>query len=132
MILLRQGEHGLGEEGDGLDVHGELAGARAEEIAGDSDVVAEVEKLVELEGLVADGVFADVDLQPLAVLLELRESRLALRADGHDASGDGDIGARGLEIFGGGVVVAAADFRERVRRGERIGIRGLAEGLDLL
>jgi hypothetical protein len=31
-------------------------------VAGDADVVAEVEQLVELEGLLADVVFADVDL----------------------------------------------------------------------
>ena len=130
--LLGQREHGLGEEGDGLDVNGELAGAGAEEIAGDADVVAEVEELVEFEGLVADGVFADVDLEALAVLLELREAGLALGADGHDASGDGDVDALGFELLGRGVVVGAAEVGDRVGRGEGIGIGGLAEGLDLL
>ena len=49
VIFLRQGEHGLGEEGERLDVDGELAGAGAEEVAGDADVVAHVEQLVERE-----------------------------------------------------------------------------------
>ncbi len=65
VVLLRQGKHGLGEEGDAFR-RGRLARrAGAEEIAGDADVVAEVEQLVEVEGVLADGVFADVDLQAL-------------------------------------------------------------------
>jgi len=39
-------------------------------------VVAHVEELVEREALLADGVEADVDLQPLAVLLQRGESGL--------------------------------------------------------
>ena len=93
VVLFGQREHGLGEEGDGLDVDGQFAGAGSEQIAGDSDVVAEVEQFIEFEGLVADCVFANVDLQAHAVLLELRESRLALGADRHDASGDYDVDA---------------------------------------
>ena len=61
-----------------FDVDAEFAGAGAEEIAGDADVVAEVEQLVEREALFADGVEADVDLQPLAALLEVREAGFAL------------------------------------------------------
>ena len=69
-------------------MNGEFAGASAEEMADDADVVAEVEELVEGEGVFADVVFADVDLHALAALLELGEAGLALDADGHDASGD--------------------------------------------
>ncbi len=105
VVLVGQGEHGLGEEGDagllgrGGDVDGELAGAGAHEVAADADVVAEVEELVEGEGVLADVVFADVDLEALAVLLELGEAGLALEADGHDASGDGDFFAVGFELL---------------------------------
>ncbi len=63
--LLGQCEHGLGEECELLDVDGQLAGAGAEEIAGDADVVAEVEQLVERKALLADGVEAHVNLQAL-------------------------------------------------------------------
>ena len=59
-----------------LDVDGEFAGAGAEEVAADADVVAEVEELVEGEGLLADVVFADVDLEALAVLLDLAKPAL--------------------------------------------------------
>ncbi len=77
--------------GAGADVDGELAGAGAEEVAVDADVVAEIEQLVEGEGGVADGIFADVDLEPLPAALELGEAGLALGADGHEAAGDADV-----------------------------------------
>ena len=64
-------------------------------MAADADVVAEVEQLVEGEGGLADVVFADVDLEALAALLELREAGFALDADGHDAAGDGDFDGLG-------------------------------------
>ena len=89
--LLGQGQQVFAEEGDLLDVDAEFAGAGAEQISADADVVAEVEQFVELESLVADGIFLDVDLQPLAALLEVGESGLAHEADRHDASGDADI-----------------------------------------
>ncbi len=122
VVLVGQGQHGLGEEGEGsvacgggADVDGELAGAGAEEVAADADVVAEVEELVEGEGVftllggAAYVVLADVDLEALAALLELREAGFALGADGHDAAGDGDFDAGGFELLagdgrGGGVV----------------------------
>src|ERR1700721_765317 len=107
MKFIGQGEHGLGEEGEGgffrgalADVDGQLAGAGAEEVAADADVVAEVEEFVEGEGGVADVVLADVDLEALAALLELREAGLALDADGHDASGEGDVDGVGVELLG--------------------------------
>ena len=88
--FFRQREHGLGEEGESLNVDCELSSPGAEEIAGDADVVAEVEEFVEREGLFADGVLADIDLQPLAALLEGGKAGFALGANGHDASGDSD------------------------------------------
>ena len=133
MKFFRQGEHGLGEEGEALDVDGELAGAGAEEVAGDADVVAEVEQLVEREALLADGVEADVDLQALAVLLQGGKAGLALGADGHDAAGDGDGDAVGFELLG---VRSASHFARTcgngVRGRELVGIGGLAQLLDFL
>ena len=81
VVLVGQREHGLGEEGEVRDVDGELAGARAEEMAADADVVAEIEELVERETLLADGVKADVNLQALALLLEGGKAGFALSSD---------------------------------------------------
>ncbi len=142
VVLVGQGEHGLGEEGEVRDVDGELAGAGAEEVAADADVVAEVEQLVEGEGVLADVVLADVDLEALAALLELGEAGLALNADGHDAAGDADLdgGGRGIRVFGVHLVVGRADLGDGVAGGVAVGIGGLgvaeagllAEGGDLL
>ncbi len=142
VVLVGQGEQGLGEEGELADVDGELAGAGAEEVADDADVVAEVEELVEGEGVFADVVLADVDLHALARLLELGEAGLALDADGHDASGDadGDGRGRGLELFGGEGVEGGAELGDGVAGGVGVGVGGLglveagflSEGGDLL
>jgi len=110
-------------------VEGELAGAGAHEVAADADVVAEVEELVEREEVFADVVFADVDLEALAVLLEGGEAGFALDADGHDAAGDGGFEVRGFEVFGGeGVAVLVltegAEVGDGVGEGEGVGVFG--------
>ena len=132
-----------GQVGHGGGVEGELAGAGAHEEAADADVVAEVEELVEVEEVFADVVFADVDLEALAVLLELREAGFALDADGHDAAGDGGFDVHALELFGGEVLAEwrGARGRSAVKRKElgylasvvrerRVG--GAGEGGDLV
>jgi hypothetical protein len=111
-------------------------------MAADADVVAEIEKLVEGEGVFADVVLSDVDLEALAALLELRESGLALDADGHDAACDRDLDgmSRGFELFGGEGVVGSPQLGDGVGGGVVVGIRGFgvreavlfAESSDLL
>ena len=123
-------------------MHCELAGACAEEVPAHADVVAQIEKFVESESLFADIVLANVDLEALAALLELREASFALNADGHDATGDGDFDGmrRGLELLGGKGAVGDAELRNGVGGGVVIGIGGfgvtkavgLAESSDLL
>jgi hypothetical protein len=105
-------------------------------------VVAEVEELVEREGVFSDVILADVDLEALAALLKLSEASFALNADGHDATGDGDFDGmrRGLELLGGKGAVGDAELRNGVGGGVVIGIGGfgvakavgLAESSDLL
>ncbi len=148
VVLVGQGEHGLGEEGDGravadfFDMDGEFAGASAEEMAADADVVAQVEELVQRERVFADVVLADVDLEALATLLELRESGFPLNTDRHDAAGDADVDGcwGGFELFGGEGVVGGAELGDGVGGGVAVGIRSfgvgeavrLTEGGDLL
>ncbi len=98
--FLRQRKQVLHQEGDLLDVNGELAGAGAEEIALHPDVVAEVQQLIKREALLADRVQAHVNLQPLAMLLQMGKPRLALQADGHQPAGHGDRGALRLQVPG--------------------------------
>ena len=130
--LLRQRQHGLGEEGEALNVDGELAGAGAEQVARGADVVAHVEQFVEREALLADRVQADVNLQPLAALLQGGEAGLALGADGHDAPGNSHRYAVGLKLFCLRLAPLGAHFRHGVRGRELVGIGWLAELLDFL
>ena len=106
-------------------MQGELAGTGAHEVAADADVVAEVEELVEVEEVFTDVVLADVDLEALAVLLDLGEAGFALDADGHDAAGDGGFEVHALEVFGGEVFAEGAKFGDRGSEGEAVGILSL-------
>ena len=95
-------------------------------IARHADVVAQVEQLVERESLLAHRVEPHVDLQPRALLLQRRKSRLALRANGHDAAGHGHRLALGLKLFAGRLVPLGAHLGQRSRRcalrgGNRLG-----------
>ena len=109
--LLGQRQQVFAEERDLLYVDGEFAGAGAKQISADADVVAEVEQLVELETRVADGVFLDVNLQALAVLLQVREAGLAHEADRHDASGNAHVDARLFQFFAGLLGVVRQNLR---------------------
>ena len=129
--LLRQRQHGLGQEGQPLHVDGQLAGPGAEQVARHADVVAQVEQLVERKALLAHRVQADVDLQPLAVLLQRGKAGLALGADGHDAPGDGHRDAVGLQLLGLRLAPLGAHRGNGVRGRELVGIGRLAQLLDL-
>ena len=85
-MLTGEREHGLREERQRFDVHRQFAGAGAEEIAGDADVVAQVEELIERESLFAHRVEPHVDLEALSLLLQGSKPGFALRANGHNAS----------------------------------------------
>jgi len=106
---------------------GELAGPGAEDIAGDTDVVSQVQQLVEVKALLSHGVEADVDLQPFAALLQLGKTGLALGADGHDASGDLDHGPLRVEHFGGDISELLPHLREGVGGEKLVGVGLLAE-----
>ena len=87
------------EESDLFHVDGEFAGAGAEQVSADADVVAEVEQFVEFESLVADCIFLDVNLQLLAALLQVSESGFAHEANGHDASGDAHVDCATVRVL---------------------------------
>src|ERR1700731_1886016 len=78
----------------------EFAGTSAKQISADSDVITEVEQLPEFVSGSSDGVFLDIKLQPLGVLLQVSESGLAHQADRHDASRDANSHARRFQFLG--------------------------------
>jgi hypothetical protein len=103
-------------------MHGELAGPGAEDVAGNPDVVSQVEQLVELEALLSDGIQTNVDLQPLTALLQLGKAGLALGADGHDAPGNRDHRPLRVQHFRRDLSELLAHFRNRVRSDKLVGV----------
>src|SRR5262244_1623554 len=113
-------------------MNSKLTGLGAEQISTDADVVAEVEQFVEFKALVADGVFFDVDLELLAVLLEMGKSCFAHQSNGHNATRNANVHARIFELFGGLFLVLADNLRDGMSKFVSGGIRRLAESFDLL
>ncbi len=130
--LLGQGKQVLYQERDLLDVYRQFVGTGAEEIAFHADVIAGVQQLVELKSLFANIVEPDIDLQPLAALLQMGKSSLSLYADGHQASGKADVHARRFEFGSGLGRIFLENLGNVVGGFVAIGIRRLPQRLDLL
>ena len=113
-------------------MNAQLASPSAEKISAGADVVAEVEQLIEFKSLFADRVFLHINLEPLAVLLQMREPRLAHEANGHDPSSYADVRSRGFELFAGLVRIFGQNLRQGVGKIVFCGICLLAESLNLL
>jgi len=120
--LLRQDLQRLGQQAQGIGAQGKLAGLGAEGDAGDANDIAEVELAKESEGLFADIVPSDIDLQATLAVLNLDKSGLAEIAPGHDPAGD-DI-ALIATFQGGGIIpfVGAGHLFRGVRHGKIVGV----------
>src|SRR5262249_60089021 len=131
--LLGQGPERLGQEREALDGDRQLAGPCAEHLAGYADEVAGVE-LDEPRVLVAEPVGARVELDPAGLVHEMREARLAVMANRHDAAGEARrpealqlLVVRVAEALG----EVARPVRHRVPAAEWIGTSG-AQRIELL
>ncbi len=85
--------------------NGELAAARAHDRARDADPIAHVKLLDAREGILADVVDADEELDEPGGVLETHEHDLALAANRHDAACDGDDVLGRLAVFELGVAL---------------------------
>ena len=88
--LLRQRVEALGQEGERVAEHGQLAGAGLEHRPRERGRVAEVEQAEALVGLRPDGSPPDIGLEPAPAVGDMEEGRLAHLADGQDAAGHDD------------------------------------------
>ena len=127
--LLRQRQVALGEKRQARRPDRQLAGARAEQMSADADVIAEVEQREDLEVALGQGVLAEVRLDALAPVGEDEEVRLAEAADRQDPSRDGRLDLRGLERVGRRLAVRRDEGRHRVGGPEVIRIDRNAERL---
>ena len=105
----------LGEEHHAARVDAQLAGARAEQIPLDADVIAEIEQLEDLEIQLRQRVLADVDLDALQSVGEREEIGLAEVPDGQDTARGDRLDLVGLEGFGGAIAKARRQGRNGVR-----------------
>ena len=110
----------------------EFTGARAKQISTDADVIAQVEQFPEFVSGVADRIFLDVDLQPLAVLLQVSEPSLAHQADCHDASRDPHRHARRFQFVSRLPAVLGENLRHGVAVVELRRISRMPESFNLL
>src|ERR1035441_10659977 len=66
-------------------MNAELSRARAKRISANPYVIAQVKQLPKFEAGIADRILLDIDLQPLPVLLQVREPGLGHQPEHHDA-----------------------------------------------
>jgi hypothetical protein len=99
--LLGERQERLAEQRQLLHLDRDLARAGLEEGPLDADQVAEVEELVEGEGLLAEDVLLEVDLDPAGGVAQVGEGSLAVAADDGEAPrGTGlDLRVRALDPF---------------------------------
>src|SRR5215472_15423921 len=92
----------------------QLACPGAEKIPLHADNVTIVERLEKFEIALRNGIFLDVDLQALTVLLHVREAGLAHEPLGHHAPRDADARLR-AQLFRRLGAMCVEDFRYGVR-----------------
>ncbi len=119
------------EERDLLDMNAEFAGAGAEQVSADSDVVAEIEQLVKIESFFADGIFLHINLKPVAALLKVGKSGLTHEANGHEASGDAHVHASLVEFLRSFGCELRKNLFNRMRKVVLAAVRRLPESLNL-
>src|SRR5207244_13248181 len=130
MPLLCQMKQNYGEKRDIFHVYRQLAVARAEQISGNANVIAEVEQLVKLESFFANCVFLHVNLEPLSLLLQMREAGFAHQANGHNPASDAHIYTGISQLLCGFLRILGQDLRDGMSEFVFCGIGPLAESLN--
>ncbi len=113
-------------------MNAELARARAKQISANPNVIAQVKQLPQFEAGIAYRVFLDVDLQPLPVLLQVREPGLAHQPDRHDASRNPHRYPRRFQFLRGLPAVLVQNLRHGVAVVVLSRISRMPESLNLL
>jgi hypothetical protein len=122
-------EQRLGQEIQALGMDAQLAGSGSEEVAVHADDVAQIQAFLQCEIVLTNAVLANVDLQPLAVLLQMSESGLAHAPDCENAAGHAH-GYMRLQLLGGLVAVLSQDLLDGVGEIEAMAVGLETERLD--
>src|SRR5207245_9383794 len=91
------------------------AGARAAPVSGTGNVTAEVEQLVKLESVFVNRILLHVNLEPLSLLLPMRESRFAHQATGHNPASDAHSSSGIFQLLRGFLRILGQDLRDGMR-----------------
>ena len=126
MPLLGQRQQRLCEEGQLVNVDGELASLGAEQVSARANVITDIEQLVELEAFFPNRIFLDVNLKLPPALLQKEEGGLAHSANRHDAPGDVYFDALRLKLLSSAIPVPLQHLWDGVRGLIAIRIRLLA------
>src|ERR671911_1896081 len=111
MPLLRQWPKTFRQQSDAFSFQRQFLCFGAKEMTRYADYVAEVKRLKQSIAIVAETIFARVNLQSASAILEVKERSLAELTYAHDAPGQGDIACDARKIFLTTAVEFGDDFR---------------------
>ena len=115
-----------------LDVDGQFPGPGAKKISAGANVISKVKQPIKLKPFFADRIFLHIDLQALAVLLQVRKPSFAHQPNGHDPAGQADVDPRGLELLTRFARVLCENLRNGVGKIVFRRVRLLTESLNLI
>src|SRR5208282_253339 len=113
-------------------MNAEFARARAKQISANSNMIAQVKQLPKFVAGIANRVFLDVDLQPLTILLQVREPGLSHQPYGHDASRNPHRHPRRFQFLRRLPAVLSENLRHGMAVVKLPRISGMPESLNLL
>ena len=113
-------------------MNAEFARPGAKKISAHANVIAQVEQFPQFVSGITDRIFLDVDLEPLPILLQVREAGLAHQPDRHDATRDSHGDARRFQFFRRLAAVLGQNLRHGVAEVIFARISRMPEGLNFL
>ena len=127
MPFLRQRQQVFGQECEFLGMNRQFAGTGAKQITAHTDVVSQVEQLVESKPFFSYKIQLHVNLQALAVLLEVGKPGLALQANGDNPSRYFHVHLIACKFLGSLFAILSQDLRDGMRKLKPVGIGLLAQ-----
>lgn len=131
MPLLRERQEGFRKQSQLLDPESQLVRFRAEKMTGNTDQIAHVQELKELVSLFPNNVELDVDLQPLALPLDVRKTSLPVKTNGHDPPGESCLNMGSFQLVRGVLPIFFNNFRRCLLPFELMRVRVKTKGGNL-
>src|SRR5208282_409842 len=130
--FFRQRQQVFRKKSQFLGMNAKLARARAKQISANPNVIAQVEQLPKFKARVSDRIFFDIDLQPLPILLQVREPGLPHQPYRHDASRHPHGHPRSFQFLGSLSPILSQNLRHGMAEVKLPRISRMPESLNLL